>query len=311
MIDDKPSYSAVKIGLLIAALSWFLFSLHELFKGTVNIGEYSYLSGPTSTWVLITDVSGFFGLITRTVAGALAVGAIVLYFGKSEKTPSGIKVLKWILVLEAVYWLSLLISGIWGLLPPSLAGFGNLGTAFYVRLLIETGIPCTVGAIAIPFVLFTLYGALGPGKLFRNAIRWGLIAGAIYVLVLWLENTGNWVYAVLVEGTEYLTAYPENLLSFLLTTVGMFALAIYAFYYAKKNGGTENFRQLNLKPAGAIVVLVGLYFLWNYLTWIFFGNNNLWSDWYAWFLGHNMDLWALALPFAGLPLLFEQATKKE
>ena len=31
-----------------------------------------------------------------------------------------------------------------------------------------------------------------------------------------------------------------------------------------------------------------------------------WSGWYAWFLGHNMDLWALSLPLFGLPLLFHQ-----
>ena len=36
-----------------------------------------------------------------------------------------------------------------------------------------------------------------------------------------------------------------------------------------------------------------MYFLWNYLTWIYFGGDAVWSTWYAWFLGHNLDLWML------------------
>ena len=59
--------------------------------------------------------------------------------------------------------------------------------------------------------------------------------------------------------------------------------------------------ELKLKTIGAILIVFGLFFLWNYLTWIFFGG---WSSWYAWFLGHNLDLWMLSLPLLGLPLLF-------
>jgi len=62
---------------------------------------------------------------------------------------------------------------------------------------------------------------------------------------------------------------------------------------------------LKLKTVGVIIVLAGLYFLWNYVTGIIFGAE-LWSDWYAWFLGHNLDLWALSLPLLGLPLLFKK-----
>ncbi len=66
--------------------------------------------------------------------------------------------------------------------------------------------------------------------------------------------------------------------------------------------------KLKLRTVGAIIVLLGLYFLWNYLTWIYFQSNQLWSDWYAWILGHNMNLWLLSIPLVGLPLLFEEET---
>jgi hypothetical protein len=104
-----------------------------------------------------------------------------------------------------------------------------------------------------------------------------------------------------------LGAYPENLLSFILTLYGLSALVVFTAYFTGKSisAGADSFEKFNLRPIGAIIVALGLYFLWNYLTWIFFGG---WSDWYAWFLGHNLDLWMLSLPLVGLPLLFKRQT---
>jgi hypothetical protein len=165
-----------------------------------------------------------------------------------------------------------------------------------------------VESIAVPVVLLKLVFELNLEKPAKGAVKWGLIAGAVYVFVFWLDNTCNWIYVAMQEdkGIGYLTAYPENLLSFGLTTVGLLAMGIYTAYFAKKSVGTETLAGLKLKTVGVIIVLVGSYFLWNYLTWIFFGTSQSWSAWYAWFLGHNMNLWALSLPLVGLPLLFAQ-----
>jgi hypothetical protein len=107
-----------------------------------------------------------------------------------------------------------------------------------------------------------------------------------------------------VKGTEYLTAYPYMMVAFLSTLIGLLALTIYSAYATKKLAGTENLHDLNLKPVGVIILGLGLFYLWNYLTWIFFGGDPVWSSWFAWLLGHNMDLWMLSLPLVGLPLLF-------
>jgi hypothetical protein len=112
-----------------------------------------------------------------------------------------------------------------------------------------------------------------------------------------------WIITVMSRGTKYLTTYPENLLSFASTTIGLLALAVFTAYFTRKSIGTETLEELKLRTIGAIMVALGLYFLWNYLAWIFFGG---WSDWYAWFLGHNLDLWMLSLPLVGLPLLFKR-----
>jgi len=92
--------------------------------------------------------------------------------------------------------------------------------------------------------------------------------------------------------------------AFLSTALGLLALTVYSVYAIRTLSRTESSQDLNLKPVGVIILGLGLFYLWNYLTWIFFGGDHVWSSWYAWLLGHNMDLWMLSLPLIGLPLLF-------
>ncbi len=305
-MSEPKFYSPLKIGLLIVTIAYSLFTFHALFT-LAWIGEWEYLGGGSAAfWIFITDVSAYFGLVFRFIASLISVVAIIFYFAKKGlSAPTVFKVLRWILVLEAIYWVPLFLSGVMGFLPVDLSGFGEAtGLSFNLGLLITTGIPCLVSSIVIPFVLFNLASKLDPNKPMKYAIRWGLIAGTVYVFVFWLNNTGMWIVTVMSKGTEYLTTYPENLLSFALTTIGLFALAVFTAYFTKKSVVTETLEKLKLKTLGAIIVALGLYFLWNYLTWIFFG---VWSDWYRWFLGHNLDLWMLSLPLVGLPLLFKHS----
>jgi hypothetical protein len=310
MTEPKP-YSPLKIGLLLVALSYFLFTLHALF--TLSwIGEWEGLPEPTASWIFVVDISATVCLVFRFIAGIIAVSTVILYFArKGLPAQTAFRVLQWILVLEAAYWLGLLVSGIWGVLPVQLGGgfgSGGAGLQFNTVLLITTGVPCLVGAIAIPFVLFKLASKLKANKPSADRVKWGLIAGTVYIFVFWLSNTGMWISTLLTKGTQYVGAYPEILLSFVLTVYGLAALAAFAGYFTGKSlsHGADAFEKLNQRSLGAIIVALGLYFLWNYLTWIFFGGNQ-WSDWYAWFLGHNLDLWMLALPLVGLPLLLRRS----
>jgi thiamine transporter ThiT len=119
--------------------------------------------------------------------------------------------------------------------------------------------------------------------------------------VFWLLESTIWISVIQAKGWGYLTSYPQNLLSYVLSVFGLLALAIYAAGFSAKSRRAETLQELNLKIVGVIILAFGLYFLWNYLTWIYFGG---WSNWYAWFMGHNEDLWILSLPMLGLPLLF-------
>ena len=305
-MEEPKFYSPLKIGLLIVCVAYFLFTLHALF--TLSwIGEWNYLSGSAWFWILITDVSAYFGLVFRFIASLITVVAVIFYFAKKGLPESTkFKALKWILVLEALYWVPLFLSGLMGFLPVDLSGFGATGLS--LSLLITTGIPCLVSSIVVPFALFKLASKMKPDKPRKDAIKWGFIAGALYIFVFWLNNTGMWIATLLTKGTGYFGAYPETMFSFALTLYGLPVLVAFTAYFMGKSisARTDTFEELNLRAIGAIIIALGLYFLWNYLTWIFFGGDHLWSDWYAWFLGHNLDLWMLSLPLVGLPLLFKR-----
>jgi hypothetical protein len=298
-MTEQRVYSPLRIGLFIVAACYLLFTIHAMLM-TTWWGEWVGLPEPTATWIMVTDIASKFTIIFRFAAGIIAVGALVFFFVKRNiSTPTTFRIVKWILILEALYWIGLLPSGVWGIMPTN--GWGP-----DLTMLLTTGIPCLISSIGIPITLFKLASKLKPNKSMAGAIKWGLIAGIVYILVYWLNNTSMWILTVMTKGTNYLTAYPENLLNFGLTTIGLLALVIFTAYFTKKSIGTETLDKLKLRTTGAIILALGMYFLWNYLTWIFFGGNHVWSDWYAWFLGHNLDLWILSLPLLGLPLLFKR-----
>lgn len=289
----------LKVGILVAAIAYFLFTLHATF--TLSwIGEWERITNPTTQfWIFLTDVTAGTFLVFRFIAGLTAAAGAILYFAKKGLPQSTInKLLRVILVCEALYWIGLFPSGVWGLLAVT----SSLGTSLFIT----TGIPCMVGSIAIPISLFILAAKLSPNKPQSRAIKWAWIAGVFYVIEFWLNNTGMWITTVFLStgrDISYLTAHTEYLFSFALTIGGLLALVIYTAVSAKKAAATQ---ELKLWPVGVVLTSLGLYYLWNYLAWIFFGG---WNDWYAWVLGHNLDLWLLTLPLVGLPLLFHRPTE--
>ncbi len=289
---DNKTITPLKVGLLIVVASYFLFTLHAMF--TLQWwGEWN-IRGSFNFGVFITDISALPGLIVRLIGSLIAFVTVSLALTKKTLPQSlAYKLLKIVLVLEAFYWISLLPSGIWGILPTA--------QGFSTSLLVSTGLPCLVGSIGIPIALFVLVRNLGVDKPQKGAIKWSMIAGIFYLLSFWLNNSGMWTVTVMQKGFGYVLGTPQYLLSFSATLFGLLGLAIYTVYFAKKSLETIQVHDLRIRAVGAIVTSLGIYFLWNYLTWIFFGG---WNQWYAWILGHNLDLWMLSLPLVGLPLLF-------
>lgn len=181
-MTEQRFFTPLKIGLFTVAMSYFLFTLHAMFILSW-IGEWEGLPEPIATWIFVTDVFAGFTLTFRFAAGIIAVVALIFFFMKRNlSAPTAFRVLRWILILEGLYWIGLLPSGVWGIMPVN-------GLLPDLVMLLTTGVPCLVSSIAIPIALFKLASKLKPNKSMVDAIKWGLIAGIIYVFVLWLNNS--------------------------------------------------------------------------------------------------------------------------
>jgi len=303
LLEQYRRVTPIKVGIVIVAIAYFLFTLHATFVLSW-IGEWEALGAynpQAAFWIFVTDVSAYAFLLLRFLASIVAVSAAILYLSKRWLLQSTTyKLLRVILILEGLYWLGLLPSGIWGIIPSN-AGFST-------SLLVSTGIPCMVGSIGIPVSLFMLAYRLNPNQPPKKAIKWMLIAGFFYVLEFWLNNTGMWIITVMQDGSGILSNSPQLIASFASAVAGLLALALFTGYFAKKSIGAVDWSQLSIRISGAIITSLGLFFLWNYLTWIFWGG---WNQWYAWILGHNLDLWMLTLPLVGLPMLFYRRDQGE
>ena len=295
MAQAKSNYP-LKISLLVVSLSWFLFTLYQFIRGSL------YGAMPEQGfWLLLTDQTAVIGLAFSITAGFMAVVTVLLNtFRKSLSPNETLMTIRWILLAQAVYWLSLLPSGLWGIevlisFPEYTGSFGF----FFANL------PCLIESLLMTPLLVKLFLALNSNKPSKVAIKWGFLSGIALILVFWFDNSFNWIVAVLQKGWGYLL-FPSNLLSFGITTIGLLALALFAVQVYRKSSGVESFGELNFRMIGAIILGLGLYFDAVYLLWVFFGSAGGWGSWYAWILGHNMNLWAMSLPLLGLPMLFER-----
>jgi hypothetical protein len=276
--------------------------LYEFANGVINRGPL------TVFFILVTDVPGCIGIGFRTVAAFVAVVTALFYIVRRDLSkPEALMALRLIILLEAGYWFfSFFMAGVMGFsflsVPSDLFGGAIIMT-------IESTLPSFLQSIGLAAVLVKLFLQLGPNKPAENAIKWGLITGTFYVFVFWVNNTVNWTAAIIEKGIDYVLLYPANMFSFLLTTVGLLLLGLYAAYFSRKSIGAKSLSELNIHTIGVIVTLVGLYFAVHYIMWIFLGSVGGWGTWYAWMMGHNLDLWAMSLPIVGLPLLFHKMSK--
>jgi hypothetical protein len=296
-VTRNDSITPFKVGLLAVAIFWFTFTFFEFVNNIIHASNRPWN-------IMVTDTLSGVGLGFRSVAALIAVVAIVSYFflrnmGKAEAMMS----LRWVILLEAFYWaITFIPAGLWGVSDNPFSNthgqlLGNLIVNFF---------PCMLGGILLPVVFVKLFAQLNPAKPAAGAIKWGLISGTAFVLVFWFTNMGDWVYAVMNKGTSYITDYPLNMLSFSVVTVGLLALTIFAGYVSKKSFGAKSWSALSFKRIGAIVTFFGLFYAGTYVMWIYAGNVGGWSAWYAWFLGHDVDLWLMTLPLVGLPIALYQ-----
>ncbi|MEM2911475.1 MAG: hypothetical protein QW146_03105 [Candidatus Bathyarchaeia archaeon] len=279
-----------KFGMFIVVLSWFIFTLYQFGKGIM--GQMVYF----------TDVPGSVGLGFRTAAGLIALVLVLFNLFKRNLSPMELLIsVRWVILLEAFYWLMLFPSAIWGF------QFEGLGYS-KALLIVSTGLPCLVEATLTPTILFLLFIRLNPKNSTKVKIKWGLVAGTTYIFVFWFNYTMQWFAEIIRSGVSFITYYPVNAFAFALTTGGLFTLMLYSLIHAKKSLDREPFEYFDFKRIGIIITAFGLYFDVIFLLWLLFGSPSGWTLWHTFFIYHNMDLWALTLPLVGIPLIFSKNT---
>jgi hypothetical protein len=306
-MTEQKFLTPLKIGILIVVISYFLFTLHATF--TLEWwGEWDRIAGGSyRSLILIEDIAAFIGIVFRFAASIIAFAAVLYYLvKKSISKPTVYKILKVSLVFEGIYWLGLSATTFYTVegfvrflgVQPLLATLDSLALGV---------IPSVIEGIVVPIALFILAFKLNLNKPLKGAIKWTLITGLLYIVTFWLVYTSIWEgvirQAISQNGLDSFLARPENIINFALTAVGLAALAIYTAYFTKKSSGAQTLQELKLKGVGGIILALGMYFLWNYISWALLAGAT-WNSWYMMFLGHNLDLWMLSLPLLGLPLLF-------
>jgi hypothetical protein len=283
---------ALRIGVFLVAFAWFSFTFYEL---VLSFLHTSHPETARSAYQLLSETAGSTGIAFRTAGGFVAFVTSLFYVTKRGLSkPEALTALRFIVAFEAVYWFSLFFS----ILPSA-----------WVRLDLFTlvnNVPCTVESIALPVVLGILFVKLTPEKAGSSGVKWALISGTVYIFVFWLNNTVNWVMAVLVKGVDYLLLFPANLFSFGLTTLGLLGLTLFVAVFSWRSIMKGDYGNINLRTIGWVVTCFGLYFIIIFVMYLFLGAVGGWGTWYAWFMGHNMDLWLMVLPLAGLPLMMQK-----
>ena len=280
-MTDQKRFTPLNIGLLTVVLSYFLFTLHSMF--TLQwIGEWDRFGGTGAFrfMIMIEDVTAGVGLIFRLAASLIAIVTLAVYLTRGMSKPSGFKILRVVLVLEGIYWLGLAVSAYYSAVSFWRILFHHTTIMPVLNNFAISFVPTVMEAIVFPIVLFIFAATLNPNKPLKTPIKWALISGTTLIVVFWLVNMSIWLGVVNSpqKGFGYLTAYPEHLVSYALTVFGLLILSIYAAYVTKKSWDAQTLGQVDFKKVGVLILALGLYFLWNYISWVLFAGDT-WNDW--------------------------------
>ncbi|HKM60482.1 MAG TPA: hypothetical protein VJY36_06385 [Candidatus Bathyarchaeia archaeon] len=281
----------LRSGIFLVLAAWFIYVVYEGVLGIYN--------RHTTIPLVREDIAATVGLGFVVAASAIAVLIMLFYLVKRDLSrPELTMATRIILFAVGAYFVLAFLPAVF---VEGLPGTFN----FSIMKVFEVTLPCIVDGIAIPVVLAKLFLTLNPNMPAKEIIKWSLIAGSVYLFAFWVNNAGNWIGAVIAKGPSYLTYYPVNMFSFLLTTVGLLLLSLYTVFFSKKTIGKNDLAEADYRRIGLIFSFTGLYLTFTLLLWFIFGSVGGWGSWYAWLLGHGyLDLWGLTIPFIGLPLLF-------
>jgi hypothetical protein len=277
----------MKVALLMVAASYLLYSVYQAAVTTVFLFEFPsalnmFMNNQTIQFhlplLLLQEAAGSLGVYVRLVAGLLAVQAAWL-FTKGTGVP--FEKLSKILLLEAIYFLLLLPSGI----NHVVTSYTIPGSLFNIY----TGISFVLQPLLIFPSLFMASRKLKKSQENLLDFKWYAIAGICYVFALWIKHSLLWLYALLPLGNQQsslisVVGAANSLITLLIA--GIFVVVAYLNFDRKK--------RLNLTFIGITVTLVGLYF-------VIYGLVSVWVPVYCSFL-ELTEFWLIVLPILGIAI---------
>jgi hypothetical protein len=311
----KDSEKLVIAGVFIVLSFWLAYTSYWTAKLTISLPGIYFTPDPFAPSVLSTTLSVLFlfgGLLLRAIAAIIATVAFAIYYRKGW-TGRVRNLFGAFIALEAIYLMSIL--------PTAWIG-PEVGD---IVLIPEATIPSLFEGIVVSIpLLITAVRLRWPGKA-GTAARWACISGVLYIFALWVRFFGQWIATFIqtdlytyysyggfpAHGFSYIIDYPLNMLNFIITAVGLPLIAFYLLIIslpAIRNLGT----QIDMRRVGLVLTLLGAYFLISFFLFYAFpayvGEKSIVK---SFFTGHNVDLWMLALPIAGIPLMLRSKNKNK
>ena len=304
----------VKMGLFIVLFSWLIYMLYWFVKGL------SWIPLSVNYTLLIdflTEGAGTLGFIFRIGVISLAIWALITFLRKREIS----KVMKLVgaaLVLEALYFLCFIPSAILGFQTGlGLAGGHSLpsGESGGLWFFVETAIPTLAEAVIMPLSLLKLRSKLTPNAKFsKGTFKWITVVGVCYFIVFWLTYFTQWIATIIQPaslasdpsyagyGINYVLQYPLNMFTFILTAIGLPLLTVF-FVWSMQPAMRNPDTPLDYRKLGATLTLLGGYFIIVIALFFMFGYVGGASIWIVFFIFNSADLWCVALPALGIPLM--------
>ncbi len=314
----QQSLASYRFWIFIGALAYFLYAVYFAIYGlSFSVGlisdhyVFDHVSKDPWWWaILYYGSEGVFGFLSgffRAIAGLFAVSATFLYWRKNTELSSIKKHVSKALLFEATYFISLSLSVI-----ASLAYFFS-GDQFYyfdglpgLIFVLVAGLPLLAMIVFVSPTLLNLRKKILQSAGEKEITKWACLAGVVYLfLVFWFNYSMSWAGVMvphprIQHGLSFLLS-PTNLVSFVLTFVGLLLLAFYGLIVSLPAIQKKSI-QLNPKRIGALLTVLGGYFLFNvffyYSTGGYHANPSVWYE----VVGplHNPYFWCFSLFFLGL-----------
>lgn len=314
MTSDKSIKCVVLVAsaaFFIWAFYWFIVSIRAT---TQLITESPFFVEQTAVpwWTVLfyaTETVPSLGVFFRWIVGILILYAGVVYAKKGVEGLSAIKGrIAYAFIFEAGYYLTLipaLLSGFaYGLFGEGLWYYGS--TPPIVVLLLNGFVSAAAIFIIVPILLKLRSAVLKSSN--EEVIKWSTKTAVAYLFIIfWFIYTMSWLGSLVpwearAQPGISILLNPLDLISFIATVFGLLALAIYA--YKALAPSMQKGEKPSLKSIGAIMTVLGLYFLLMTALYIayggYYGHPTVWME--IIMPVHNPDYWALSLIFVG-PIL--------